>query len=88
MRAIFAPAHGGAAAKTRKPIAHPEAGCRRALGWGALSLYLLLLRYRQCREPDVRARFSFGPATGNQHGAARRILAPSPEQLPDYRSHR
>jgi hypothetical protein len=56
MRAIFAPAHGGAAAKTRKPIADPEAGCRRALGWGALSLgYFSLGKQREVTRDARRA---------------------------------
>lgn len=55
---------------------------------GALSLYLLLFDYRSNREPGVRARFSLGLATVIQQGPHAGFHTPSPEQLPDYRSHR
>ena len=88
MRAIFAPAHGGAVAKTRKPIAHPEAGCRRALGWGALSLgYFSLGKQREVTRGARRAARKlllrlFVAITAKQDAAVASNLAPTPPASP------
>jgi hypothetical protein len=91
MRAIFAPAHGGAAAKTRKPIADPEAGCRRALGWGALSLgYFSLGKQREVTRDARRAArklLMWLPILAQKHRgrAVASKLAPTPPVSPRAR---
>jgi hypothetical protein len=100
-------AHGGArvraaqdalSANPRRPIAYPEAGCRRATGWGALSLgYFSLGKQREVTRAARRAArkllirlSSNNESTNNQNKTTHtgRGHGPLPHQRLAHQRHR